>query len=289
MKQRFKLLTLALGLLMGVTMTSCLDSGGEYQSSMTAIAKVYPNYGWGSPYVFRTPGQAFTIMPTEASINSLESQNEQFNMSNLVGKIVNIGYYWNSDDPNVVQDSTSIEGVNLYAIQSLDFPTLVVPAENKGTARDSVATHPIISLNPTDPYGQKYQPYFFDDSKTEIVVPISYYAPNDSRATSQSVTLVYYPDDAATVSDKNEGILRLYLNYRVRGVEDYATQSQSFNFVAFNLYNMSSSTNIASQWGGSIDKVRIVAKVNSFSTDIDNSGTEEEPYDVVTIEELESK
>ena len=288
MKQRFKFLTLALGLLMGMTMTSCLNDGGEYQSSATAIAKVYPNYGWGSPYLFKTPGQAFTIMPTEASINSLESQNEQFNMSNLLGKIVTIGYYWNQDDPNVVQDETSIQGVNLYAIQSLDFPTLVVSAENKGTARDSVATHPIISLNPTDAYGQKYQPYFFDSSKSEIIVPVSYYAPNDSRATSASITLVYYPDDEKK-EDKEEGILRLYLNYRVNGVEDYSTQSQTFNFVAFNLNNMNSGANIKEQWGGPINKVVIMAKVNSFSTDMDNSGTEEEPYEVVTIEELESK
>ena len=287
MKQRFKLLTLALGLLMGVTMTSCLGDGGEYQSSATAIAKVYSNFGMF--YSFKTPGNAITISPTEASINSLESQNENFTMSSLVGKIVSIGYYWNSDDPNFVQTETSIEGVNLYAIQPLDFPTLVVPAENKGTARDSVATHPIISLNPTDAYGQKYQPYFFDNNKAEIIVPVNYYAPTDSRATSISITLVYYPDDLATVADKNEGILRLYLNYRVNGVEDYATQRSSFNFVAFSLHNMTPNTNIANQWGGSIDKVRIVAKVNSYSTDMDNVGTEEEVYDVVTIEELESK
>ena len=151
-----------------------------------------------------------------------------------------IGYYWNPDDPNVVQSETSIEGVNLYAIQPLDFPTLVVPAENKGTARDSVATHPIISLNPTDAYGQKYQPYFFDDTKADIVVPVNYFAPTDNRATSISITLVYYPDDAATVADKNEGILRLYLNYRVNGVEDYATQSSSFSFVAFTLKSFKS-------------------------------------------------
>lgn len=287
MKQRFKLLTLALGLLMGVTMTSCLGDGGEYQSSGTAIAKVYSNYGMY--YYFKTPGQTITITPTEASIINLESLNKDFKMSNLIGKIVSIGYYWNPDDPNVVQDETSIEGVSLYGIQSLDFPTLVVSAENKGTARDSVATHPIVSLNPSDAYGQKYQPYFFDDNKSEVIVPINYYEPNDSRATSASFTLVYYPDDIATVSDKNEGILRLYLNYRVNGVEDYSTQSQTFNFVAFNLRNMSPNTNIGSQWGGVIDKVRIVAKVNSFSTDMDNSGTEEKVYDVVTIEELESK
>ena len=37
------------------------------------------------------------------------------------------------------------------------------------------------------------------------------------------------------------------------------------------------------------EKVKIVARVNAYSTDIDNSETKEEVYDVLTIEELESQ
>lgn len=286
MKQCFKLLTLAVGLLAGITMTSCLGGDSEYQNSGSAIAKVYSNYGMY--YYFMTPGRTLTITPTEASVNSLESKNENFKMSNLVGKIVNIGYMWNPDDPNVVQDDKGIQGVDLVAIQSLDFPTLVVSEGNTGTERDSVATHPIISLSPTDAYGQQYQPYFYDDNKSDIIVPVKYFAPNDSRATSASLTLVYYPDDLATISDKNNGTLRLYLNYRVLGVEEYSTQNTYSNFVAFNLRDMNS--NILGRWGSSMpEKVKIVARVNAYSTDIDNSGTKEEVYDVLTIEELESQ
>ena len=76
MKQHFKLLTLALGLLMGVTMTSCLgDEGEPMDGRFGVVAKVYSSYFTS----FRTPGETpILITPTESSINAIENNNAGF-------------------------------------------------------------------------------------------------------------------------------------------------------------------------------------------------------------------
>lgn len=290
MKQRFKFLTLAVALMAGLTMTSCLgDSGDPVDGRFGVIAKVYSSYFT----TFRTPGvDPITITPTEASINSIVTNNPDFSMSNLNGRIVSIGYSWNPELIQFPADTKEYDGVSLISIESLDEATLVVSAGAVGTENDSVATHPIISLNP-QVNGYTYKPYFFDNNRTEIIVPVQYYVPLNSQATSFNVSLVYYPDDPDTQADKANGILRLHVNYRVHGVEEFSTQYKSsdidityygmrYFYKAFRL-----SGNIRMAWGGSLPSaVNLVADENQFSTKLDDSQTKhDQVYPVVTYEQ----
>ena len=292
MKQRFKLLTLAVALMAGLTMTSCLgDSGDPIDGRMGVIAKVDSEFYPFDPVTFSTPGvDPITIEPTEASINSIVTNNPNFNMASLNGHIVSIGYTWNPDLIQFPADTKEYDGVTLNSIESLDEATLVVSASAVGTEKDSVATHPIISLNP-QVNGYTYKPYFFDNNRTEIIVPVQYYVPLNSQATSFNVSLVYYPDDPDTQADKANGILRLHVNYRVHGVEEFSTQYKSsdityygmrYFYKAFRL-----SGNIRMAWGGSLPSaVNLVADVNEYSTKLDDSQTKrDQVYPVLTYEE----
>ena len=261
MKQRFKFLTLALGLLMGMTMTSCLgDEGEPMDGRFGVVAKVYSSYFTS----FRTPGETpILITPTESSINAIENNNAGFSMSHLNGQVVAIDYTWNP----------------------------VVNGGAVGSANDSVATHPIISINPQI-NGYTYKPYFFDNNHTEIIVPVQYYCPLNSQATSFSVSLVYYPDDVATQADKANGILRLHVNYRVLGVEEFSAQYKSSDItyyyglgVFFHSYRLNG--NILSAWGGmQPSAVNLVVDENSYNTKLDDQQTKhDQVYPVLSYEE----
>lgn len=291
MKQRFKLLTLAVALVAGLTMTSCLGDS-DYQNQQSVIAKVVPNYTSGAMYKF-VAADGFTIIPSAGAENSFaSSMGNGFTMSQLNGTIVQVYYYWSSDDPNVEITDTSIDNVN-FTLASLDYPTKVVPSAYQDT--ESVATHPVISLNPTDNWGNTLKPFFFDDTKSDIVVPISYYYPYGVQTTA-SMTLVYYPEDPATVSDKSNNTLRLYLNYSVLDKDgeepiQFSTQYSSFGYFAFNLRNTKSGMgNILASWGGSTpEKVIITTKVSQYSTKLDDVQTESKDFEVVTVDELNAQ
>lgn len=289
MKQRFKLLTLALGLLMGMTMTSCLgDEGEPMDGRFGVVAKVYSSYFTS----FRTPGETpILITPTESSINAIENNNAGFSMSHLNGQVVAIDYTWNPDLMQFPTDATEYDGVTLTSIYPLDAPTLVVNGGAVGSANDSVATHPIISINPQI-NGYTYKPYFFDNNHTEIIVPVQYYCPLNSQATSFSVSLVYYPDDVATQADKANGILRLHVNYRVLGVEEFSAQYKSSDItyyyglgVFFHSYRLNG--NILSAWGGmQPSAVNLVVDENSYNTKLDDQQTKhDQVYPVLSYEE----
>lgn len=296
MKQ-LKLFTLGLALVAGMSLTSCLNDNSEpIDGRFGVIAKMYSTYYT----TFRTPGDnPVTITPTESSINSLESNNPNFNISSLSGEIVAVDYTWNPDLIQFPADATQYDGVTLTSIQALDAPTLVIRADEVGSERDSVATHPIITINPQI-NGYTYKPYFFDDNHLDIIVPVQYYFPYNTQATAASISLVYYPDDAQTIADKENGILRLHLNYRVRGVEDFSTQYKSSDLtyygglhIFYKAYRLNHSsdkgdTNILNAWGGSLPSgVNLVVTENQYSANLDDPQTETGVvYPVLTYEEF---
>ena len=283
--KRLKCLTMALALIAGFALTSCLNSDTDPYRYGTYLAKV--NSYMGMYYTFTTPGGKITITPSESSINSIELQNPSFNFASLNGKIVYISFRWDPEVLEIPEGATNIEGVDLIGIEPLDCPTLVVPKEYVGTERDSVATHSVISINPQQG-GYTYKPYFFDNTRTQIVLPVNYYYPMVNKATS-SLTLVYYPDDTDTQNDKAAGKLRLHLNYRVRGTESLPTEYQTINLALYNgmslFYKVYDLSRIIGQWGGGQpQEVNIVATENTYSGDLDNGGTEK-VYPVLTYEE----
>lgn len=280
MKQ-LKLFTLGLALVAGMSLTSCLNNDSNNVSIGTPIVKVYAGGIYtSSSYYFTTPGNAVTIIPTEASINSV--QNLGFSFRDYVGKIVQIGYQWDPAVLNIPSNATEIEGVELYGAQSLDFPTTVITQAEQGSERDSVATHTLRAIGYTDSWGNEANPFFFDDTKREIVVPISYYAAQG--ASSVSITAVYYPDEPLTQADKANNTLRLHVNYRVHGVEHVSSQYATTAYVAFDL-----DEHIINRWGATTwDNVNLVIQQNAYSTDLEDAQTKETVYKVYTVDELDN-
>ena len=294
MKQ-LKFFTLALTLFIGVTMTSCLDSENDPTMQMYVVAKVQSSGLYGTTFV--TPeGQRIT--PTTESVLNYTA-NSQISMSAISGQVVQMFYSWNSDmlDIDPVNDQ-DISGVDLIGIVSLKNPTLVVQGANVGVVgRDSVATHAITSLTPKISDSYKYQPYFFDDMRNIIILPVSYLL-SSQGLNGTSCTLVYYPDDAETQADKANGILRLHLNYRVtNGLTpsvNYPSMSianyygLNFFFKAYNLSDYTSGQSILQAWGSSTvpEHINIVVSENANSAEL--NGSKQGVYPVVTYDEYQT-
>ena len=274
-------------------LTSCLGGDSEpIAGNYNVISKLeYDGY----EYTFKTPGQKpMSITPTESSVNNWENLNGGFSLASLRRQITAVSYSWNPDLLQFPAGATEYKGVSLTNVLPLDAATLVVRSSDVGSEKDSVATHPIISVNPSNGY-YTYKPYFYDDSRQDIIIPVNYYYPYNTQATSVSVTLVYYPDDPLTISDKANNILRLHLNYRVRGVEEFSTQYTSLELSSylmngvvayFKAYRLDDK--ILTAWGGPAPaNVNIVVSENSYSTKLDDQQTEKgKVYPVLTYEEF---
>ena len=150
-----------------------------------------------------------------------------------------------------------------------------------------------ISLN-YEVSGFTYKPYFFGENSTTLILPVNYYVP---VGVTSSLTLVYYPDDAATVTDKEQGILRLYLNFRANTDADYSTDYESYALALYGglgyfnkAYDLGTSAgggrSILAEWGGSLpSEIRIVVSENPYSTDLENGNTTQHEYEVLSWDE----
>lgn len=287
--KRLKTLVLALSVLTGLTLTSCLNTDSDPYQSAYIMGEV--NSGIMSMTVV-SPG-GISVTPTEASVmNFFTSQG--MTVADVTGKTVVAYYRWNTETTEIPADATEISGVELYWLEVLNNPTLVVDAANVGVEkRDSVATHPIISLN-YEVSGFTYKPYFYGENSTTLILPVNYYVP---VGVTSSLTLVYYPDDAATVTDKEQGILRLYLNFRANTDADYSTDYESYALALYGglgyfnkAYDLGTSAgggrSILAEWGGSLpSEIRIVVSENPYSTDLENGNTTQHEYEVLSWDE----
>lgn len=292
MMKQMKFLTLALALLVGMMMTSCLNSDSDPTRRSYMMGRLQTSGLYGTTIV-SADGQR--LVPTAESIM-------QFNMNNNIsldsynGQVVVAYFSWNSDLVNVDLTATEISGVSLYSLELVERPTLVCYAANKGVeGRDSVATDAIISLNPSTGSG-KYQPYFFDDSRNILVLPVNYYLPTTNQGISH--TLVYYPDDADTQADKEQGILRLYLNYRTPANLTPTLNNPSMDlanyyglslfFKSYDLSDYSRGQSILNAWGSATapEHINIVVSENENSWQLSTS--EQKAYPVVTWREYQT-
>ena len=280
MKQ-FKFLMVAFSLLMGVSLTSCLNSESDPNSYGGGMVKVQSYMGYPS---FKGEG-GITITPTPASISVLEANG--LKISELSDKVVNIAYRWDPTQVDIPKDSKDIKGVELYSIESLDNPVEIV--EEKGvSANDSLAhsnNAAIISVG-YDASGMKYEPQFFYDDYT-IVVPMNYYINNKKHFLS----LMYYPNE------DNGPELTLYLAHN-SNKDSESANSTSWNLTAntggyyglglfYKAYDLRSVISRYKRETGFFENppvVKIVANVNQYSMKLDDSQTEEKTYTVTKKE-----
>lgn len=291
MKKQMKFLTLALALFVGMTLTSCLDSDSDPTMRSYMMGRLQSSGLYGTTFVSPN-GQR--LVPTQESVLQFEL-NSGVSLDTYNGQVVVAYFSWNSDQMQVDMNASEISGVTLYNLEPLEEKTLVVQAADQGVEkRDSVATHAIISLN--SPAGNgKYQPYFFDDTRNILVLPVNYYLPTTNQGISH--TLVYYPDDADTQADKAQGILRLHLNYRTPGLTPVLSNPSielanyyglRFFFKSYDLNDYTYGQSILSAWGSSTapEHINIVVSENENSAEL--SGSEENVYPVVTWDEYQT-
>lgn len=263
---KLKIWMVALTLIMGVSLTSCMNSDNDNTGYGGALAKVYSMYGLN--YYFKT-AEGLTITPTATSVAELEARG--FKFSEVEGKVVQIAYQWDSSVLEIPDNATKIEGVTLIGISSLDSQVEVV--DEPGAVNDSISDTPIITLKKEASSTYTYEPYYFDENT--LILPINYYI----RTKPHSFTLVYYPNEETT-----DGIIKLYLRHRKSGDNmtassptswDYALNNSTYLYYrSFNLQKIMYSTSV------SLNKVIIVAEENANSVDLKDSNTQTKEYTV---------
>lgn len=189
MKQ-LKFLMVAFTLLMGVSFTSCLnDDAGE---------SMYDGIG----YVRTVMGSYFvdlygnTYHPTMASVTEMEAQG--FKMSGT--DLAQIAFKYVEDTPATKAEGGTftpqdyrIKLVSAIAVDS--YSTKHVSSVENMEAEAMPETAPIVTLEPTDNYGQTYKPWMYGAEM--LVLPISWKMENKEEMLKQhTMELVYIEDES---------------------------------------------------------------------------------------------
>lgn len=273
MKQ-LKFLMIAFTLLMGISLTSCLNSDSDPYKYGGGMAKVRATYG---PVIFESGD--ITITPTAASISSLLTQG--VDVAKMDGHVVYISYRW---DPAVTvadEDPKKIKNVDLMAAIDLNNTTEVV--NERGATNDSINNAAIISLGLSQ--NSEVKPSFFD--KTTLLLPVNYFM----YGKLHYLTLKYYPKEQA----EDDKTLKLYLHHNAG--KDESTNTTSYNYAEQGYlgffqktYNLS---NIYAAYGYQIGNptaqpttVEIITKENTYTYKLDDTQTKENTY-TVTYKETE--
>jgi hypothetical protein len=213
-------------LVMGVVLTSCINSKNDYVLTDSRVAKMS---GFMGVYEFQT-SDGVTITPTSRSIAQLQTNGGDFGQFD--GKVCLIYYQWDSSVVDINTDSKVINGVDLIYVASLDHPVEIV--EEPGAPNDSVDNMPIISLSYEASSLANYEPAFFD--RNTVLLPIRYYV----KLSPHTFTLCYYPNEipAEETEDKEEETIRFYLRHnKQKDTPDLSADSymQASNY-GVNLY-----------------------------------------------------
>ena len=275
MKQ-LKFLMIAFTLLMGISLTSCLNSDSDTYDYGGGMMRVHSNYMTGG-YVFKSADGSITVTPTAASIASIESRG--FKFSEVVNKVVQLTYRWDTSLLTIPKEEKDIQGVEIYSIEVLDGKLEIV--ETKGAANDSLTLKnnaPIITMSNNEG-GTNYAPQFYDDNT--ILLPINYF-----MSKIHFLTLVYYPNE-----DKGS-TLKLYLAHNSNG-DTGSSNTTSFDYAAngaglglfYKIYDLQ---NVIRHHGSEPTSIEIVTSVNRYSSKLDDPQTEEKIF-VVTKKENSEK
>ena len=192
MKQ-LKFLMIAFTLLMGVSFTSCLndDNGESAYDGMGYVRTVMGTY-------FSDP-DGNTYYPTSASVAEMEAQG--FNMSGA--DLAYIAFKYVEDAPatksgaNTTPKTYHIKLVSAVAIDSYQTER-ATSIENMESMVPENA--PIVTLEPTDGYGQNYKPWMYGTEM--LVLPISWKMENKEEMLKQhTLRLVYIESDETESSE----------------------------------------------------------------------------------------
>lgn len=268
MKQRFKLLTLALALVAGMTMTSCLNSESDPTVYASPVVKVYTSYMGMGVYFETIDGKR--IEPTEESYNA--SISKGINWNSLIGKVIQLQYSYNSESLDVEITDNGISGVTLIGYYDMNSAVEVV--ETEGAPNDSISNMPIISIGEENYNGTSVKAQYWDERT--LFVPINYYI----SSSEHNFTLEYRPYENGLA---NDGTLRLYLEHDKEKDNpsqqttswDYALYGNSFLY--YRAFNLSKIENYLQMQGLAMPtSVTIVTREDDYSMELkDETSTKE--------------
>lgn len=188
MKQ-LKFLMVAFTLLMGVSLTSCLsDDAGE---------SMYDGIG----YVRTVMGTYFidpngnTYYPTSSSVVEMEAQG--FKMSEA--DLAYIAFKYVEDTPTTKADANTTPKtfrIKLVSAAAVDSYQTEEAASIEDMETMVPENAPIVTLEPTDNYGQTYKPWMYGTEM--LVLPVSWKMENKEEMLKQhTLSLVYIDSDEA--------------------------------------------------------------------------------------------
>ena len=265
MKQ-LKFLMVAFTLLMGVSFTSCLnDDAGE---------SMYDGIG----YVRTVMGSYFvdlygnTYHPTMASVTEMEAQG--FKMSGT--DLAQIAFKYVEDTPATKAEGSTftpqdyrIKLVSAIAVDS--YSTKHVSSVENMEMEAIPETAPIVTLEPTDNYGQTYKPWMYGAEM--LVLPISWKMENKEEMLKQhTMELVYINDE----SNESSTELVFYLRHNKGTDTDTKTDVFAVRNKAYDVKQIMS--DFKGKHGSYPTTIRIKAK-----TDMDGAKLPEK-YTDYTIE-----
>lgn len=245
MKQ-LKFLMVALTLLMGISLTSCLDSDSESAWDRQGYARAV--YG---TYFIDLEGN--TYYPTTASLVEMETK---YGFKMASSDLVHIAFKF-VDDTSTSPKSTSTTAkkytIQLVSAASIDSYNALTVNNTEELENASVENAPIVTLNPQSGFGEYYSPGLYGDEM--LILPIQWKMENSESTLAQhTFTLVSVSDD----EDANKTTLVFYLRHN-RGT-DTKTDAYASRTKAYDIEHIIS--NFKAEKGNYPTKIIIKAKVD---------------------------
>ncbi len=254
MKQ-MKIWIVALTMIMGISLTSCVNSSDNGPYPGTDIVEVFTGYGTS----FRN-ASGFIYYPTSSSLAAVETT-YKFNTSS--SKVAYILYYEIEEETPTSGTKTTMN-IDLQYAASLD--TTVELPEEEGASNDSVATAAIIGLQTAMSQNEKI--HIINDKY--LICGINYYA---YKIDNHSFTMVYYEEETTADSDG----ITLYLRHR-DNEDTYANYNATLNLAgSYPVYYWKSFDlsrvfqDYKRKTNNSSVKIKIVTEENSSSEKLENA------------------
>ena len=259
-----------LTLVMGLSMTSCLDSNSsETAWDQVTVFRIHSNMG----IYFLNDIAGNTFYPTAASQAQLEAAGFSFSENNVIWafiKFVNEGdfdAYLNSETPQ----SYDIE---MLSVATLDGEDVEVSSSKEVMEMDVPETAPIVTLDfseVTDAGVAAPKPMLFD--LETLLIPVRFNLSN-SNELFQGHKLVL----ACSMDEMTEGSTDLVFYLRHDKGED-----DGFSYVADQTlgYDISNAVNIFTMNNGGIEPTKIIIKTHE---DVNQTGEIPEEYTTYEIE-----
>lgn len=194
--KHLKFLMVALTLLMGISFTSCLDSGNSESA--------YDGYGYvrtvnymGLSYFVDLQGNKY--YPTQESLAAMKTNGFEIDNADLV-----VIYYKDVEQDAAAGGASATEKyISLVAVDPIDsYRALSVNTVGDMESR-APETAPIVTLEPRDNYGNTYSPLLYGSEM--IVLFVNWRMENKNETLKQHTFNLVYVEEAQ--KDSNELVL----------------------------------------------------------------------------------